>query len=87
MEKNWKFQHIRFKMAEMKTELEVCRSFCDQAVNAIMSGELTTSEASMAKWYSTEMQKRHTDDCLQFFGGYGYMMEYPIARAYLDARA
>lgn len=80
------FQHIRFKMAEMKTELEVCRSFCDQAVNAIMSGELTTSEASMAKWYSTEMQKRHTDDCLQFFGGYGYMMEYPIARAYLDAR-
>ena len=78
------FQHIRFKMAEMKTELEVCRSFCDQAVNAIMSGELTTSEASMAKWYS--MQKRHTDDCLQFFGGYGYMLEYPIARAYLDAR-
>ena len=80
------FQHIRFKMAEMKTELEICRSFTDQAVLAILEDRLTAAEASMAKWYSTEMQKRHTDECLQFFGGYGYMMEYPIARAYLDAR-
>jgi acyl-CoA dehydrogenase len=80
------FQHIRFKMAEMKTELEICRSFTDQAVLAILENRLTAAEASMAKWYSTEMQKRHTDECLQFFGGYGFMMEYPIARAYLDAR-
>jgi acyl-CoA dehydrogenase len=80
------FQHIRFKMAEMATELEVCRAFTDQAVLSMMRNELTASEASMAKWYSTEMQKRHTDECLQFFGGYGYMMEYPIARAYIDAR-
>lgn len=80
------FQHIKFKMAEMATELEICRAFVDKAIEAIMNGELTTAEASMAKWYATEMQKRHTDDCLQFYGGYGYMMEYPIARAYLDAR-
>lgn len=79
-------QHIRFKMAEMKTELEICRAFVDQAVIAQEKGELSTAEASMAKYYSTEMQKRHTDECLQFFGGYGYMLEYPIARAYLDAR-
>ncbi len=80
------FQHIKFQMAEMRTEAEMCRAFVDQAVLAFMRGELTTAEASMVKWYSTEMQKRHTDQCLQFFGGYGYMMEYPIARAYIDAR-
>ncbi|MCE9499263.1 MAG: acyl-CoA dehydrogenase family protein [Leptospira sp.] len=80
------FQHIKFKMAEMATELAMCRVFCDQATLALMNGTLQTAEASMAKWYSTEMQKRHTDECLQFFGGYGYMMEYPIARAFLDAR-
>jgi acyl-CoA dehydrogenase len=80
------FQHIKFQMAEMRTEAEMCRAFVDQAILAFMRGELTTAEASMVKWYSTEMQKRHTDQCLQFFGGYGYMMEYPIARAYIDAR-
>lgn len=80
------FQHIRFKMAEMKTEVEFCRAFTDQAILALMKGELTSAEASMAKYYTTEIQKKHTDDCLQFFGGYGYMMEYPIARAYLDTR-
>ncbi len=80
------FQNTKFKMAEMATELEMCRVFCDQVIIEIMKGENTTVQASMAKWYATEMQKRHTDECLQFFGGYGYMMEYPIARAYLDAR-
>lgn len=80
------FQHIKFQMAEMRTEAEMCRAFVDQSILAFMRGELTTAEASMCKWYATEMQKRHTDQCLQFFGGYGYMMEYPIARAYLDAR-
>jgi acyl-CoA dehydrogenase len=80
------FQHIRFKMAEMKTEVEFCRAFTDQAILALMKGELTSAEASMAKYYTTEIQKKHTDECLQFFGGYGYMMEYPIARAYLDTR-
>ncbi|XDD51677.1 acyl-CoA dehydrogenase family protein [Leptospira sp. WS92.C1] len=80
------FQHIKFKMAEMATELEMCRAFADKVTVETMAGKSTTAEASMVKWYSTEMQKRHTDECLQFFGGYGYMMEYPIARAYLDAR-
>ncbi|MCZ8240038.1 MAG: acyl-CoA dehydrogenase family protein [Leptospiraceae bacterium] len=80
------FQNTKFKMAEMATELEMAQVFCDQAVMTHMKGVNTTVEASMAKWYATEMQKRHTDECLQFFGGYGYMMEYPIARAYIDAR-
>lgn len=80
------FQYIRFKMAVLKTELEMARAFCDQAIIALLKDELTTAEASMCKFYATEMQKRHTDECLQFFGGYGYMLEYPIARAYLDAR-
>ncbi|WCL50431.1 acyl-CoA dehydrogenase family protein [Leptospira sp. GIMC2001] len=80
------FQNTKFKMAEMATELEMAQVFCDQAIRLHMKGENITVEASMAKWYATEMQKRHTDECLQFFGGYGYMMEYPIARAYLDAR-
>ncbi|EQA47023.1 putative acyl-CoA dehydrogenase [Leptospira broomii serovar Hurstbridge str. 5399] len=80
------FQHIKFQMAEMATELEMCRTFIDKVVTEHMKGNKLTVEASMAKYYSTEMQKRHTDQCLQFFGGYGYMMEYPIARAYLDAR-
>ncbi|TGK33232.1 acyl-CoA dehydrogenase [Leptospira gomenensis] len=80
------FQHIKFKMAEMATELEMCRAFADKVTLETMAGKSDTAQASMVKWYSTEMQKRHTDECLQFFGGYGYMMEYPIARAYLDAR-
>ncbi|MBW0435748.1 acyl-CoA dehydrogenase family protein [Leptospira yasudae] len=80
------FQHIKFKMAEMATELEMCRTFADKVTLDTMAGKSDTAQASMVKWYSTEMQKRHTDECLQFFGGYGYMMEYPIARAYLDAR-
>ncbi|EIE00167.1 acyl-CoA dehydrogenase family protein [Leptospira licerasiae] len=80
------FQHIKFQMAEMATELEMCRTFVDKVVSEHIAGKKLTVEASMAKYYSTEMQKRHTDLCLQFFGGYGYMMEYPIARAYLDAR-
>ncbi|GBF41581.1 acyl-CoA dehydrogenase [Leptospira ellinghausenii] len=80
------FQNTKFKMAEMATELEMAQVFCDKVVMEHMKGENTTAEASMCKWYATEMQKRHTDECLQFFGGYGYMMEYPIARAYLDAR-
>jgi acyl-CoA dehydrogenase len=80
------FQNTKFKMAEMATELEMAQLLCDQTLKLHIRGDNTTVEASMAKWYATEMQKRHTDECLQFFGGYGYMMEYPIARAYLDAR-
>jgi long-chain-acyl-CoA dehydrogenase len=81
-----RFQHNRFKLAEMKTELEIGRVFVDRCISELNAGTLTTEEASMAKWWITEMQKRVIDTCVQLHGGYGYMMEYPIARAYLDAR-
>ncbi len=81
-----KFQNSRFKLAEMKTEIEIARVFVDRCVTEHNQGELTVEEAAMAKWWTTEMQKRVVDQCLQLHGGYGYMTEYPIARAYLDAR-
>lgn len=80
------FQHTRFALAEMKTEIQIGRVFVDQCVLALNRGELTTEDASMAKWWATELQKRVVDRCLQLHGGYGYMREYPIAKAYLDAR-
>ena len=80
------FQHNRFKLAEMKTEIQIARVFVDRCVDLLLRGELTADEAAMAKWWTTEMQKRVVDQCLQLHGGNGYMMEYPIARAYLDAR-
>lgn len=79
-------QHIRFILAEMKTEIQVGQAFIDRCILAHDQGELTTEEASMAKWWTTELQKRVVDQCLQLHGGYGYMREYPISRAYLDAR-
>ncbi len=80
------FQNTRFKLAEIKTELAVGRAFVDQCILAHNHGELSADEAAMAKWWTTELQKRAVDDCLQLFGGYGYMLEYPIARLYLDTR-
>ncbi len=80
------FQNTRFKLAEMATEQAAARAFLDQVVIAHNSGKKAMVQASQAKLLSSEMFKRHVDECLQFFGGYGYMMEYPIARAYLDAR-
>lgn len=80
------FQNSRFKMAEMKTEIELGYAFVDKCIMALNAKNLTTEEASMAKWWTTDMQKRVTDQCLQLFGGYGYMNEYPISRYYLDAR-
>ena len=82
-----KFQNSRFVLAEMRTEIEVGQSFIDRCVVAHNDGELDAIEAAMAKLWTTEMQKRVVDQCLQLHGGYGYMLEYPIARAYLDARA
>ncbi|HEX9373059.1 MAG TPA: acyl-CoA dehydrogenase family protein [Roseiflexaceae bacterium] len=81
------FQNSRFKLAEMATEVQIARVFVDRCIEALNAGELTTEEASMAKWWTTDLQCRVADQCLQLHGGYGYMMEYPIARAYLDARA
>ena len=80
------FQNSRFVLAEIATEVEVAQAFVDQCVLALNGGTLTAEEAAMAKWWCTELQKRVVDRCLQLHGGYGYMMEYPIARAYADAR-
>ena len=80
------FQNSRFVLAEVATEVEVAQAFVDQCVHALNVGALTAEEAAMAKWWCTELQKRAVDQCLQLHGGYGYMLEYPIARAYADAR-
>jgi alkylation response protein AidB-like acyl-CoA dehydrogenase len=80
------FQNSRFALAEMATEIEVATVFCDQAVLALNAGELSAQDAAMAKWWSTELQGRVIDRCVQLHGGYGYMLEYPIARAFVDAR-
>ncbi|MGH2508968.1 MAG: acyl-CoA dehydrogenase family protein, partial [Ktedonobacteraceae bacterium] len=80
------FQNSRFKLAEMKTEITIGRVFIDRCIEELMEGELTAETASMAKWWASDLQKRVVDECVQLHGGYGYMLEYPIARAYLDAR-
>jgi alkylation response protein AidB-like acyl-CoA dehydrogenase len=80
------FQASRFALAEMKTEIELATHYLDQAVLALGRGELSAEDAAMAKWWCTELQGRVIDRCVQLHGGYGYMLEYPIARAYADAR-
>jgi long-chain-acyl-CoA dehydrogenase len=80
------FQNSRFVMAEIATEVEIAQVFVDRCVVALNAGELTAEEAAMAKWWCTELQKRVVDRGVQLHGGYGYMLEYPIARAYADAR-
>jgi alkylation response protein AidB-like acyl-CoA dehydrogenase len=80
------FQHNRFVLAELDTELDVARVYVDRCLEAVTVGELTAVEAAKAKWWTTELQKRVVDACVQLHGGYGYMLEYPVARAYLDAR-
>jgi alkylation response protein AidB-like acyl-CoA dehydrogenase len=80
------FQNSRFELATMATEVEVGQAFVDRCVRALNDGELTVEEAAMAKWWCTELQGRVIDAGVQLHGGYGYMTEYPIARAYADAR-
>jgi alkylation response protein AidB-like acyl-CoA dehydrogenase len=80
------FQNSRFRLAEMATEVEIAQTFVDRCVLALNARQLTAEEAAMAKWWCTELQKRVIDTCVQLHGGYGYMREYPIARAYADAR-
>ncbi len=80
------FQNSRFALAEMATEVELATVFCDQAVLALNDGQLSAQDAAMAKWWATELQGRVVDRCVQLHGGYGYMLEYPIARAFVDAR-
>ncbi len=81
-----RFQNTRYELAEMKTEIELNRALVEKCIDRYHDGELTTEEASMCKLASSEMQGRVADRCLQLFGGYGYMKEYPISRAYVDAR-
>jgi len=80
------FQNSRFSLAEMATEITIGESFIDRCVMAHNKGELTAEEASMAKWWCTDLQGRVVDMGVQLHGGYGYMDEYPISRAYTDAR-
>ncbi|MBQ9052860.1 acyl-CoA dehydrogenase family protein [Rhodococcus sp. (in: high G+C Gram-positive bacteria)] len=79
-------QNTRFALAEMSTEIEVTESHVDRCVLALNAGELSAVDASKAKWWATELQKRVVDRCVQLHGGYGYMMEYPIGRSYVDTR-
>jgi acyl-CoA dehydrogenase len=81
-----KFQNTQFKLVECATKLEVGRAFLDRLVTEHASGKYLVKECSMAKLWQTEMAGEVVDECLQLFGGYGYMLEYPVARAYMDAR-
>ncbi|MFW5876547.1 MAG: acyl-CoA dehydrogenase family protein [Myxococcota bacterium] len=81
-----KFQNSQFKLAECATEVEVGRAFLDRVVAGHVAGESLVKECSMAKLWQTEMLQRVVDACLQLHGGYGYMLEYPVTRAYMDAR-
>jgi alkylation response protein AidB-like acyl-CoA dehydrogenase len=80
------FQNSRFTLAEMATEIEIGQTFIDRCVLARNDGELTAEEAAMAKWWATDLQGRVVDAGVQLHGGYGYMAEYAIARAFADAR-
>jgi len=81
-----KFQHNRFLIAEMATEARVTQTFVDDCLRKHLDGELDSTDASMAKWWATETQNRLVNQGVQLHGGYGYMLEYPIARAYQDSR-
>jgi alkylation response protein AidB-like acyl-CoA dehydrogenase len=80
------FQSSRFTLAEAHGEVQIARAFVDQCTQALDAGELTPEDAATAKWWCTDLQGSVVDRCLQLFGGYGYMLEYPIARAFADAR-
>ena len=80
------FQHSRMVLAEMRTEVEIAQVFVDRCIALHLKRDLTAEQAAMAKWWCTELQGRVTDRCVQLHGGYGYMTEYPVARAYADAR-
>lgn len=82
----FEFQHNKFTLAEIATEVRIARTFVDDCVSKHLRGELDTSTASMAKWWTTERAMRVMDDCLQLHGGYGYMSEYPISHLWVDHR-
>ena len=80
------FQNSRFKLAEMKTEAEIGRIYIDDCIKKLNEKKLTSEQGAMAKWWASDLQVRVADQCLQLHGGYGYILEYPIARAFADAR-
>jgi alkylation response protein AidB-like acyl-CoA dehydrogenase len=80
------FQNTKFRLAELATEVDVAQAFVDACVLAFNAGDLTAADASKAKWWCTELQGRATDLALQLFGGHGYLTDYPISRAWADAR-
>jgi|ETNmetMinimDraft_15_1059895.scaffolds.fasta_scaffold44786_1 acyl-CoA dehydrogenase len=79
------FQNTQFKLAELATEVEIGQAFVDKLLAAHVRAEEIVSEVSMAKWWTTDLQRRLSAECLQFFGGYGFMDEYPVSRDYADA--
>lgn len=80
------FQHNRFVLAELDTELDIAEQYIDRCLRAVVDGELTAVEAAKAKWWCTELAKKTVDSCLQLYGGYGYMSEYRISKDYVDTR-
>ncbi len=80
------FQNTRFKLAEMQTEAQIAQVFIDKCTELLVADKLDTATASMAKYWATDLQCKVIDECVQLHGGYGYMWEYPIARAFVDAR-
>jgi alkylation response protein AidB-like acyl-CoA dehydrogenase len=80
------FQNSRFVLAELHADVTLAQTFVDLCTERLGSGELTPQDAAIAKWWATELQGRVVDRCLQLHGGYGYMTEYPVARAFMDAR-
>lgn len=80
------FQNSRFVLAELETEARIAQVFVDESITQHNRGDLTVADAAMGKWWTTELQKKTVDKCLQLHGGYGYMSEYPISKAYLDTR-
>lgn len=81
------FQNTRFKLAEMRTEIDFCRAYLDRCMELQLEDQLSVDAAAAAKYKISELFSKVADECLQLHGGYGYMLEYPIARAYLDNRA
>ncbi|MGX9608964.1 acyl-CoA dehydrogenase family protein [Acinetobacter sp. T63] len=81
------FQNTRFKLAEMRTEIDFCRAYLDRCMELQLEDQLSVDAAAAAKYKISELFSKVVDECLQLHGGYGYMLEYPIARAYLDNRA
>jgi len=80
------YQNTRFKLAEMQTQVQIAQVFVDKCIELLMVDKLDTATASMAKYWASDLENKVIDECVQLFGGYGYMLEYPIARAFVDAR-